>query len=82
MAGDRSHPHGSPQGGGGPYSPAGLLGRGVGVLLLLGPVEATEAAAGAFGAAWVLLEPGLEAGAEAGLDGVAFFSGTFASATG
>lgn len=62
--------------------PAGLLGRGVGALLLLGPVEATEAAAGAFGAAWVLLEPGLEAGAEAGLDGVAFFSGTFVSATG
>lgn len=30
----------------------------------------------------MLLEPGLEAGAEAGLDGVAFFSGTFVSATG
>lgn len=54
----------------------------MGALLLLGPAEATEAAAGAFGAAWVLLEPGLEAEAEAGLDGVAFFSGAFASATG
>lgn len=58
--------------------PAGLLGRGVGALLLLSPVDAAEAAAGAFGAAWVLLELGLEAG----WGGVAFFSGTFASATG
>lgn len=62
--------------------PAGLLGRGMGAPLLLCPVEVTEAAAGAFGAAWELLELGLEARAEAGLDGTAFFSGTFASATG
>lgn len=62
--------------------PAGLLGKGMGVLLLLDPAGATEAAAVAFGTAWVLLEPGLKAGAEAGLDGVVFFSGIFASATG
>lgn len=62
--------------------PAGLRGRGTGALLLLGPVEAAEAAAGALGAAWVLREPGLGAEAEAGLDGVAFFSGAFASAAG
>lgn len=62
--------------------PAGLLGRGTGAPLLLGPAEATGAAVGAFGAAWVPLEPGLEAGAAVGLDGVAFFSGAFASATG
>lgn len=62
--------------------PTGLLGRGMGVLLLLGPAEATEAAAVAFGTVWVLLEPDLKVGAETGLDGVAFFSGIFASATG
>lgn len=56
--------------------------------LLLGPAEVTGAAAVAFGTVWVLLEPGLEAGEEAsldgvaGLDGVAFFSGIFASAAG
>lgn len=60
----------------------GFLGRGAGGLLLLGPAEATVAAAVAFGTVWVLLEPGLEAGAEAGLDGEARFSGIFASATG
>lgn len=60
----------------------------MGVLLLLGPVEAREAAAVAFGTVWVLLEPGREATDEAGLDGVAglvgvaFFSGILASATG
>lgn len=62
--------------------PVGLLGRGMGALLLLGPAEAREAAAVAFGTVWVLLEPGLKDGAEAGLDGVVFFSGIFASATG
>lgn len=71
-----------PAGRRGPHSPAGLLGRGMGAPLLLGPAEVTEAAAGALGAAWEPLELGLEARAEAGLDGTAFFSGTFASATG
>lgn len=67
---------------------AGLLGRGVEGLLLLGPAEARVAAAVAFGTVWVLLEPGLPARAEtsldgeAGLDGEARFSGIFASATG
>lgn len=60
----------------------GLLGTGVGGLLLLGPAEAGVAAAVAFGTVWVLLAPGLSAGAEAGFNGVARFSGIFASATG
>lgn len=72
--------------------PAGFLGRAMELLLLLGPAEAREAAGVAFvafGTVWVLLEPGLKAGAEAdslegvaGLEGVAFFSGIFASAIG
>lgn len=60
----------------------GLLGTGVGGLRLLGPAEAGLAAAVAFGTVWVLLEPGLRAGAEAGLDGEARFSTIFASAAG
>lgn len=73
-------------------TPAGFFGRAMELLLLLGPAEAREAAAVAFvafGTVWVLLEPGLKAGAEAdslegvaGLVGVAFFSGIFASAIG
>lgn len=75
--------------------PAGFLGRAMELLLLLGPAEAREAAAVAFGTVWVLLEPGLKTGAEAAgldgvavldgvvvLDGVAFFSGIFTSAIG
>lgn len=60
----------------------GLLGKGVDRFLLVDPGEARAAVAGALGAAWVLLEPGLTAGAEAGLDGETRFSGIFASATG
>lgn len=60
----------------------GLLGRGVDRFLLVDPGEARVAVAGALGTAWVLLEPGLTAGAEAGLDGETRFSGIFASATG
>lgn len=84
----QSPPTGSHRREGWQHSPAGLLGKGVGVLLLLGPVEAREGAAVAFGTAWVLLEPGRGAMEEAGLDGVAglvgvaFFSGILASATG
>lgn len=59
----------------------GRLGSDMGGLLLLGPAEARVAAAVAFGAAGVLLGPGLRAGAEVGLDGKARFSGVFASAT-
>lgn len=66
--------------------PAGFLGRARELLLLLGPAEARQAAGVAFvafGTVWVLLEPGLKAGAEAdGLEGAAFFSGIFASAIG
>lgn len=59
---------------------AGLLDAGTGGLLLLGPMEAGAAADVTFGVAEVLLGPGLRAGAEAGLDGKACFSETFASA--
>ena len=60
----------------------GLLGKGVERFLLLDPGEARVATAGALGTAWVLLELGLTAGAETGLDGETRFSGIFASATG
>lgn len=58
----------------------GRLGSDIGGLLLLGPAEARVATAVAFGAVEVLLDPGLRAGAEVGLDGKARFSGVFASA--
>lgn len=58
----------------------GLLGRGAGGLLLLCPAEAGVAGVVVFGTVWVLLDPGLWAGAEAGLVGDVRFSAVFASA--
>lgn len=57
----------------------GFLGTDTGGVLLLDTAEAEAAAGVAFGAAEVLLGPGLRATAEAGLDGKTCFSGTFTS---
>lgn len=62
------------------YSLVGFLGTGAGGLLLLCPGEAGVADVVVFGAVWVLLDPGLRAGAEAGLAGEVRFSAVFTSA--
>lgn len=84
MAGTKPRPHNcsvAPSGGKHrQYSLVGLLGRGAGGLLLLCPAEAGVAGAVVFGTVWVLLDPGLWAGAEAGLVGDVRFSAVFASA--
>lgn len=58
------------------------MGRGVGGLLLFGPVETRVAGDAPFGTVELLLGPGLRAGADVGLDGEVRFSGIFASAMG